>query len=411
MRAQGHRPRVVFVASGGALKAYSFHVGVLKGLSEDGFHFRSGLRWQPLQARPGQREIDGYVGSSAGACVAASLAAGHPWETLLEAVLCTSKDVPHFNWRTLFVPVAPNPLKYLRRLARRRRFGGIRAHHLVDVGGLFTASGVERYFRRYVMPTNCFTDLAAALFLTATQVNSSRKVVFGPLDSLGPGGYDPYCAYYSNVPVSQAVAASVSVPPFFAPFGIVNPESGNLIHYYDGEVRETLSVHVARDAGADFVVASSIWRPYAYDENVGSLAEFGMSSIAEQALQQAIEQKVNQYRRQSVVFDEVLEAIRAHLGRAGVPAEISDSLQIRVRELLRHRSMRSLYVTPDPRDFDFLFSGSFRFDRPFLEACFEAGYQSYKITERQDFLDALDLAIGAPAREEPPTPLLPRDQG
>ncbi len=188
-------------------------------------------------------------------------------------------------------------------------------------------------------------------------------------------------------------------------------ESGNLIHYYDGEVRETLSVHVARDACADFVVASSIWRPYAYDEKVGSLAEFGMSSIAEQALQQAIEQKVNQYRRQSVIFDEVMETIRTHLSRAGVPAEISDSLQSRVRELLRHRSMRALYVTPDPRDFDFLFSGSFRFDRPFLAACFEAGYQSYKITERQAFLDALDLAIGAPARGEPATPLLPRDQG
>ena len=38
-----------------------------------------------------------------------------------------------------------------------------------------TTAGVERYFRKHVLPTNRFTDLAPQLFLIATQVNNARK--------------------------------------------------------------------------------------------------------------------------------------------------------------------------------------------------------------------------------------------
>ena len=48
----------------------------------------------------------------------------------------------------------------------------------------------------------------------------------------------------------------MSVPGLFRPYGIANPRSGEIFEYVDGEVRETLSMHVARDTGAELVIVS-----------------------------------------------------------------------------------------------------------------------------------------------------------
>src|SRR4051812_45238284 len=65
-----------FVASCGGLKAYAFHTGVLRALAENGFRRR--LAWMPrVPAQPrtdGSIEITTYIGSSAGACIAAACA-------------------------------------------------------------------------------------------------------------------------------------------------------------------------------------------------------------------------------------------------------------------------------------------------------------------------------------------------
>jgi predicted acylesterase/phospholipase RssA len=398
MRRDDARPGVAFVAGGGAVKAYAFHVGVLRGLEEQGFTFRSGLRWQPRCSPPGSREIDTYVGSSAGACVVASIASGHPVEQLRAALMGTARHAPRFGYRTLFVPVAPNPVRYLRRLGRRVRVGGLRPHHLLDVGGLLTTAGVERYFRRHVLPTNRFADLAADLFLTATQVNTSRKVVFGPVDSLPAGAtYDAGRAYYDNVQISQAIAAAVAVPPIFAPYAITNPSSGKPFHYYDGEVREPLSAHVARDAGAKFVVASSIWSPYRYDERVGTLADLGMTTLAEQAIHQVIEQKVELDRRRARRYDALLERIRGRDAELGLPDERAEAFQEEVRRILEHPPNRSLYVTPDPADRTFFFDSSFRFNPALVDRCIEAGRRALRRALEQDpgFLPALDMELSA----------------
>ena len=391
----GKRVQVAFVAGGGAIKAYAFHAGVLRGLEQCGFRFRGGTRWSPIEAPPGSREINTYVGSSAGACVVVGLCSGQPVDELLLAILGQSKRFPRFGYRTMFAPVAPNPAQYLRRLGRRYRLGQLRPHHLLDLGGMVSAAGMERYFRKHVLPTNRFADLAARVFLVATQVNGSRKVVFGPVDSLGDDGYAPDCAYYDNVEVSEALAAAVSLPPLFAPYGIVNPSSGKVFHYYDGEVREPLSIHVARDAGADFVIASSIWRPYAFEDRVGSLGEFGMITVGEQALHQSIEQKVAQDRERAAQFDRLLDLLAQHGQRHGLTAEAIERLQHEVGVLLRHKRVRSLYVVPAPDDTEFFFQGSFRFSRTLIERCVAAGEQAVRRALESDrtFLPALDQAL------------------
>ena len=390
------RPRVALVAGGGAVKAYAFHLGVLRAMDEDGFHFRSGLRWEPRCAPAGAREINVYVGSSAGACALVPMASGQGVEALYQGLRGTHPTAPTFGYRTLFVPVAPNPARYARRLARRWRLGGVRAQNLLDLSGVFSTAGVERYFRRHVLPTNRFADLAPDVYLTATQVNGARKVVFGPVDSITEGGgYDEDCAYYDNVPISQALAAAVAVPPVFAPYAIVNPSSGKRIHYYDGEVRQTLSAHVARDAGADFVIASSIWSPYRYDERMGSLGEMGMAVIAEQALHQIIGQKVEADRAEGRRMERLLQLVERRDRSLGLDARQTEAFKQELCHELGFRPLQSLYVLPDPSDYQFFLHGAFSFSRAVVDRCIEAGQRAYWRAVRQtpEFLPALDAAL------------------
>jgi predicted acylesterase/phospholipase RssA len=185
------------------------------------------------------------------------------------------------------------------------------------------------------------------------------------------------------------------VPPVFSPYAITNPASGERFHYYDGEVRETLSTQVARDTGADFIVISTIWGPHGYDERMGTLAHMGMSVLAEQALHQLVEQKVQQDRHQAGQFDRVLQAIETHGARHGVDAPATAELKKQVGELLGHRPARALHVTPDPEDHDFYLSGFFSFKDELVSRCLDAGLRAYQqaAAASPEFFRELDRAL------------------
>src|SRR5690606_2903666 len=50
------------------------------------------------------------------------------------------------------------------------------------VNGLFTTANLEKYLRENVHPENTFKSLGVKLYIIATQLNHSRKVIFGPYD-------------------------------------------------------------------------------------------------------------------------------------------------------------------------------------------------------------------------------------
>lgn len=388
-------PRVAFVAGGGAVKAFTFHLGVMAAMEEDGFFFEGGPRWEPRRAgEDTRRRINCYLGSSAGSLAAASVASCLPIEEVRAGLLGEAESAPRFGWRTVFAPVAPNPLGYLKRLARRTRVAGPKLDHLLAVGGMVSAAGIEAYFRRHVLPVSRFSDLSVDFFVTATQVNASRQVVFGPWDSLGEEGYDDQRAFFSNVPISQALAASTSVPPVFTPWTIENPATGSPIHYYDGEVRETLSADLAAKAGADFVISSSIWRPYHFDGRVGSLAELGMATLGLQALNQSLEQKARARQEDAAAHARLLERVAERDRKLGVPEEETRAHLEELGDLLQHRPAPVLEVLPDPGDLDFLFAGSFRFSKSSVDRCMDAGRRAWRLAVEQNsgFLEGLDAA-------------------
>lgn len=226
------RLKVAFVCSGGAARGLS-HLGVLKACEELGIH----------------PEI--YVGAGAGALVGTTYGQDIPLDVLLDAY--------RLPWRRRH----RGPRLYMSTF-----LGAPRARDLLDPGyllsGLFSIDRLERYVRR-TLPINDFRQLPHSVFVTAVDVDTAQRVVFGP-------------GYEEATPISQAVAASCCVPGVFRPYRI----GGR--YYLSGEVARTLSADIAVAAGARVVIISNIYRPEERCESERSLARGGVLGVLRQSL-------------------------------------------------------------------------------------------------------------------------------
>lgn len=226
------RPKIAFVGSGGAARGIA-HLGVLKACEELGI----------------LPEI--FVGASAGALIGGTYGQDIPLDVLMDGF----------------------------RLPWRRRHDGPRMHvstflggptlsQLVDPGylasGAFSIDKLERYLAK-TLPINDFRQLPHPVFVTAVDIDSAKRVVFGP-------------GYEDRVPVSQAIAASCCVPGLFRPYKIGDR------YFVDGEVARTLSADLAVEAGADVVIISNIYRPEVDADAARSVAQKGMGKVLTQSL-------------------------------------------------------------------------------------------------------------------------------
>ncbi|EYF08966.1 patatin-like phospholipase family protein [Chondromyces apiculatus] len=226
------RFKVAFVSSGGAARGLT-HLGVLKACEELGIH----------------PEI--YVGAGAGALVSATYGQDIPLDVMLDAY----------------------------RLPWRRRHKGPRLYASTFLGspglkdlfdpsyllsGMFSIDKLERYVRR-TLPINDFRQIPQAVYVTAVDVDTAERVVFGP-------------GFEETVPVSQAVAASCCIPGLFRPYRIGNR------YFLSGEVIRTLSADLAVAAGARVVIISNIYRPEERSESERSLARSGPLGVLRQSL-------------------------------------------------------------------------------------------------------------------------------
>ncbi len=349
--------KCAFVCSGGGLKAYAFHLGALRALEEAGFRRTSAADpREPAVADDLDLKIQSYIGSSAGACVAAACIY---FQTIEEAegVIGLKKSThPRFRPRTLFRP---------------------NLSFLSNRTGIFDASAVERYFRERATD-NDFRTIGPEVYICATQLNGSQKVVFGPREFQQRGTDEQFIAYVDDVPISQAIAASISVPGIFRPYPIVHQPGGEPTEYIDGEVRETLSIHIARDTGVDLVIVSNTWMPYHYDAETGSISRRGLRSVLNQALTQIIEQKVDRVRNEFDRYLVAMETMRGFGREQGWPEPTIDELIRRVSSILRYRRMEEIYICPDRHDTDFNLAPAWSFKKAQLERARDLGYERAK---------------------------------
>jgi predicted acylesterase/phospholipase RssA len=387
------KKKVAFVLSGGGTKAAAFHIGVAYALREHGFEFYQGLKTDQNRIEPHSRMIQTYVGSSGGSFIATVLAAGYSLENISASFL---NQIPTEN--SQFFPRTLPRLQYSKMFKLRpeiakeqvNQFQTVKniASSLIDgnfpsllqlkwlkMSGLFSTSGLEQFMREEVLPSNRFEDYRPELFVVSTKLNDSQKVVFGK-SSYSPPPHDPRCEYQTHVRISDSIAASASLPVIFAPYQIPD-HSGRTHHYIDGEIRETLSTHVAVDSGADLVFTSYTHQPYRFVKEVGSLTALGLPAIVVQSIYILIEQKINStyesYRSKKAAMSEVYRYCKD----AGLGHEQADRImEILEKELHQDRDLDIIPIHPNSSDTRTFLGEHFSLNPRKLTEIVKAGYKS-----------------------------------
>jgi predicted acylesterase/phospholipase RssA len=373
------KKKPALVLSGGGVKAAAFHAGVCLALNEKGFRFAGGTKDEVDNQTQDNKTFRCYVGSSAGAIVASFLASGYSVHDFIDAFEMgaglkprdAEKPAHRLKPLTYFDIFSFNGLNFVHMIPKflQRRAvsvsGGIEVlvKNGFKVNGLFTTNGIERYLRRYVLPTNRFRELGVELFIVATQLNHSRKVIFGPFEETTKSA-GMKRANYSTI--SAAAAASASLPPVFAPYGIKD-DKGREIFFFDGEIRDTLSTHVAADHGADLVIASYSIQPYHFNQEMGSLHHYGIPIILNQALYQVVEQKIKRAIQHQTDIKSLINVVDGYFKQAGLPEEHRERLLKIMAERVNFRQgVDYIYIHPPPEDYEMFFVDHFSLNAKIL---------------------------------------------
>jgi predicted acylesterase/phospholipase RssA len=290
-RSTGHppprNPKIALVLAGGAISGGAFKVGGLKALDD-------------FLGERGVSRFDIYVGLSAGAFLATALAGGLSPDEAIGILDGSSSRFSQMRPTDFYRPNVSEMLSrpavfgarlagYLpgllldlasvlpdlpgrlapkvRRLYRSPSYTNLERllmqvleevspkRTLPPLGtilpsGAFHNDALERWLGRNIrgigMPNDfaeLYRETGRRLFVTATNLDTAERVVFGPDDDHG-------------VTISQAVQASSALPGFFKPARV------NGVDYVDGGIRRTANIDVAIEQGADLVICYNPFRPF-----------------------------------------------------------------------------------------------------------------------------------------------------
>ena len=259
--ASHRRPtRVGLALAGGGPLGAVYEIGALCALQEA----LPALRFDAL---------DGYVGVSAGAIVAAGLANGMTPRELAAAFIERDAASPDRIEPTLFF--RPAWREFAQRLSqlpqhaaqaawrftvqRRSALASLEALGRVLPAGLFSSDALELRLREILSRpgrSNDFRQLATRLVIVATDLDSGESVPFGSK------GHDA-------VPISVAAAASAALPGLFPPVMI----DGRA--HVDGALKKTLHATVLLDAGIDLLFCLNPLVPFEAGPAQGSQVAHG----------------------------------------------------------------------------------------------------------------------------------------
>jgi predicted acylesterase/phospholipase RssA len=391
------KKKIALVLGGGGIKAAAYHIGVCLALKEKGFIFAGGSKEWVQQKYPPKKDAADhsnkpvfrlYVGSSAGAFIASVLASGKSLESLITAFQVGFGSSPFYQvpkeerikqlgYRHLFHLNSKRIISWMPESLLQKSIltGGLEVFLKkgFKLNGIFNTNGIERYLRKYVLDENEFSRLGVELYIIATQLNHSRKSIFGPYLESSKTDTTKYIGYTH---ISEAVAASTALPPMFAPYPITKPD-GKIIYHYDGEIRDTLSTHVAADHGADLIIASYSTQPYHFSPEVGSLHTFGMPAIINQALYQVLEQKVSKHIHHLGEKKDTYHALKKACHELNLPKETTEKLLSVVKEKLSYSPETDyIYIAPRHQNYEMFFADHFSLNPQSLEKILRIGFKS-----------------------------------
>ncbi len=363
------KKKIAFACSGGAVKAAAFHVGVAMALEQKGFLFLGGSRERRAEEGPfnPSKTIQSYVGSSAGSLVATFLAQGGKLKDLVASFRQNSdgEGVPGIKYWEVLFPRIRSPLEifspdnFIMNMLRK-----------ATLQSPFSTDGIARYLRNHVIETDRFSDLEADLFVVATELLQSKKVVFGKYKSAIREGH---LEYRNDVGVCDACAASMALPPIYHPYRI--QIEGEARDYYDGEILEPLSNHVARDSGADLIICSYTHQPLNIPKGRMSPEKWGVHTVTLQALYQVIEQKIIRSRGQREKEKNLLDYVAKFFAEKGLDDNLADELIAKLEARMSYKSdVHYIYIHPRPSDIEMFIAPSFSLNRKKTESIVRRGF-------------------------------------
>jgi predicted acylesterase/phospholipase RssA len=251
-RGRRRRSKTALVLGGGGFTGGVYEIGALRALDL-------------LSVNRTVNQFDVYVGTSAGAFVAAAVSNGVTPEEMMRVIV---QQVPTpFPDASVSSLLRPNYTEFvtkgillpyrLAQVARRlvRDVGQISAVDLV-VGlaealpsGLYSGEGIERYVKRILSDpdrTDDFRLLEPELYLATTDLDTCERIVLGAED-------------WDDVPISKAVSASGALPMIYKPVKVKDRE------LVDGGIVSTTNLDIAVEAGAKFIVVVNPLVPFVND--------------------------------------------------------------------------------------------------------------------------------------------------
>lgn len=273
------------IAGGGPVGAV-YELGALRALDEsiDGLDLH---------------RLDVYVGVSAGAFIAASLANGISTSELCRIFMGEEYASLRFEperflrpaYREYFdrmvaVPkiVSGTLLRMIQHPARPGLTQIIGELGRAVPSGVFDNETIHDFLEASFRATghsNEFSSLDCELYVVAVDLDSGAAIRFG-----GPG--------HRDVSISRAVQASAALPGLYPPVEI------NGRYYVDGALRRTLHASVALDAGVDLLLAVNPLVPFSAADKAGQprtqarkLIQGGLPMILSQTFRALIQSRMN----------------------------------------------------------------------------------------------------------------------
>ena len=246
------RAKTALVLGGGGFTGGVYEIGALRAIDL-------------LSVNRTVNDFDVYVGTSAGAFVAAAVANGvTPEEMMRVIVQQTPTPFPdarvgsllRLNYLEFVTHGLLLPLRLIQLIRMLVRDRGQLSAVDIAVGlaeslpsGIYSGEGIEKYVRTILAGgerTNDFRLLQRGLYLAATDLDTCERIVFGAED-------------WDDVPISRAVSASTALPMLYNPVRVKDRE------LIDGGILSTTNLDIAVEAGAKLIVVINPLVPYVND--------------------------------------------------------------------------------------------------------------------------------------------------
>ena len=221
------------------------------------------------------------------------------------------------------------------------------------VNGIFTTKNLEKYVRTQVFPENDFDAVGGAALHRGDATQSFAQ---SDLWTVRRKHQDQEPAQ-GQLRQSERSSGGVDFLAWRVRTFRNQTPKGVDMYFFDGEIRDTLSTHVAADQGADLVISSYSIQPYHYSPEIGSLHEYGIPIIFNQAIYQLIQQKIERHVRHQNDVRAMINAVQGYMREAQIDEKHIEKLtEILINRTRFNPSVDYIYIHPSPQDFEFFFA-------------------------------------------------------